>query len=201
MDRLGRRALRRRQRPLLRDGPRPRWDRTKLAYDAIVHGEGFRRRRPGRRAGGLRARRDRRVHAPDGRRPPSARRACARATSACSSTSAPTAPASSRAPSPSRTSTSSTAAPAPPAVDFVTMTQYKKEFPLPVAFAAERPRRTSRRGARRRRAAPAPHRRDREVRPRHLLLQRRRRAGVPGRDARPRAQPARRARPTTTSRR
>jgi 2,3-bisphosphoglycerate-independent phosphoglycerate mutase len=29
--------------------------------------------------------------------------------------------------------------PAPPAVDFVTMTQYKKEFPLPVAFAPERP--------------------------------------------------------------
>ena len=29
----------------------------------------------------------------------------------------------------------------PPAVDFVTMTQYKKEFPLPIAFAQERPRR------------------------------------------------------------
>ncbi len=29
--------------------------------------------------------------------------------------------------------------PAPPAVDFVTMTQYKKEFPLPVAFAPQRP--------------------------------------------------------------
>ena len=31
--------------------------------------------------------------------------------------------------------------PAPPAVDFVTMTQYKKEFPLPVAFPPEHPRR------------------------------------------------------------
>jgi len=29
--------------------------------------------------------------------------------------------------------------PAAPAIDFVTMTQYKKEFPLPVAFAPERP--------------------------------------------------------------
>jgi 2,3-bisphosphoglycerate-independent phosphoglycerate mutase len=29
--------------------------------------------------------------------------------------------------------------PEPPSVDFVTMTQYKKEFPLPVAFAPERP--------------------------------------------------------------
>jgi len=31
--------------------------------------------------------------------------------------------------------------PEPPAVDFVTMTQYKKEFPLPVAFTPERPAR------------------------------------------------------------
>ncbi|HEX5344476.1 MAG TPA: 2,3-bisphosphoglycerate-independent phosphoglycerate mutase, partial [Duganella sp.] len=30
--------------------------------------------------------------------------------------------------------------PHPPAVDFVTMTQYKKEFPLPVAFPPEHPR-------------------------------------------------------------
>ena len=29
--------------------------------------------------------------------------------------------------------------PEPPSVDFVTMTQYKKEFPLPVAFAPDRP--------------------------------------------------------------
>ena len=29
---------------------------------------------------------------------------------------------------------------APPVVDFVTMTRYKKEFPLPVAFASDRPR-------------------------------------------------------------
>ena len=28
----------------------------------------------------------------------------------------------------------------PPSVDFVTMTRYKKEYPLPVAFAPERPR-------------------------------------------------------------
>ena len=66
-------------------------------------------------------------------------RACATATSASSSTSAPTARASSRAPSPSRASPSSTAARTRRAVDFVTMTQYKKEFPLPVAFPPEHP--------------------------------------------------------------
>ena len=49
-----------------------------------------------------------------------------------------------------------------------------------------------RRGARRARAAPAPRRRDGEVRPRHLLLQRRPRAGVGGGDARPRPVAARR---------
>ncbi len=38
-----------------------------------------------------------------------------------------------------RTSPSSTAAPTRRAVDFVTMTQYKKEFPLPVAFPPEHP--------------------------------------------------------------
>ena len=38
-----RRRDRERRRPLLRDGPRQRWDRTERGYDAIVHGEaGFR---------------------------------------------------------------------------------------------------------------------------------------------------------------
>ena len=63
------------------------------------------------------------------------------------------------------------------------MTQYKKEFPLPVAFAPDASHARARRGARRARPAAAPHRRDREVRARDVLLQRRRRGGGAGRDA------------------
>ena len=58
-----------------------------------------------------------------------------------------------------------------------------------------------RRGPRRARRPPAPLRRDREVRARHVLLQRRPRGGVAGRDADPRPVAARRRRPTTRSRR
>ena len=48
-----------------------RWDRTQRAYDAIVHGAGHGGRRPGRRrAGELRAGRDRRVPRADGGRRP-----------------------------------------------------------------------------------------------------------------------------------
>ena len=50
----------------------------------------------------------------------------------------------------------------------------------------------ARRGARRARPPPAARRRDREVRARHLLLQRRPRGGVAGGDAHPRPDPARR---------
>ena len=81
----------------------------------------------------------------------------------------------------------------PPAVDFVTMTQYKKEFPLPGGLPARASHARARRRARRARPAAAAHRRDREVRARHVLLQRRRREGGAGRGAHPRAQPARRA--------
>ena len=66
--------------------------------------------------------------------------------------------------------------PRPPRVDFVTMTRYKKEFPLPVAFEPEPVTHVLAAGAGRARPAPAAHRRDREVRPRDVLLQRRRRA-------------------------
>ena len=50
------------------------------------------------------------------------------------------------------------------------------------------------------RLAPVPRRRDREVRPRHVLLQRRRRGALPRRGA-PAGARARRSRPTTCSRR
>ena len=53
--------------------------------------------------------------------------------------------------------------------------------------------RDARRGARGARPAPAPRRRDGEVRARHVLLQRRRGGGVGGGDADPRSLPARRA--------
>ena len=117
-----------------------RWDRVKLAYDALVYGEGFFAADAPAAVDAAYARGENDEFV----RPTivaarARRRACATATSACSSTSAPTARASSRAPSPSAASPSSTAAPHPPAVDFVTMTQYKKEFPLPVAFPPEHP--------------------------------------------------------------
>ena len=118
-----------------------RWDRVKLAYDALVYGEGF---FAADAAGGgrrrLRPRRERRVRAPDDRRARARRARAATATSASSSTSARTAPASSRAPSPSAGFAEFDRGPHPPSVDFVTMTQYKKEFPLPVAFPPDHPR-------------------------------------------------------------
>ena len=78
-------------------------------------------------------------------------------------------------------------------VDLVTMTRYRDDFPCPVAFAEQEVPRHARRGALRPRGPPAPRRRDREVRARHLLLQRRRRGGVGRRgDAHPRALAARR---------
>ena len=118
-----------------------RWDRVKLAYDALV----------------LR----RRVRAPPTRRRPSTPPTrAARPTSSCSPTVvAPRArrrvrgrrrlpllqlPPRPRARAHARLHRAglrprSTAAPHPPAVDFVTMTEYKKEFPLPVAFPPEHP--------------------------------------------------------------
>ena len=63
------------------------------------------------------------------------------------------------------------------------MTRYREDFPFPVAFDEQEVREHARRGARRRRPAPAPRRRDREVRPRDVLLQRRRGERVGGRDA------------------
>ena len=82
----------------------------------------------------------------------------------------------------------------------VTMTQYDQTFPLPQAFPAVQPRAHPGRGARRPRPEPVPHRRDREVSPRHLLLQRRVRATVPRRRSAV-SSPRNGSRPTTWRRR
>ena len=93
---------------------------------------------------------------------------------------------------PSPTSTSSRAAAARP-LDLTTMTAVPQGLALPGrlprAAAGDDPGRGDRRGRR----PPAARRRDREVRPRHLLLQRRPRAGVGGGGARPGRLAARRA--------
>ena len=60
-----------------------------------------------------------------------------------------------------------------PTLDMTTMTSYRKEWPYPVAFPERAAEDDPGRDDRRVRRAPAPRRRDREVRPRHLLLQRR----------------------------
>ena len=148
-----------------------RWERTKLAYDAIVHAEGLRAASAdGGDQRGLRARRDRRVHPPD--RDRRLRRHGRRRRGRSTSTSAPTAPASWCGRSASPTSTSSTAASAPQ-VELTTLTEYRDGLGLPGRLPARGARDDAGRGARRARRAPAARRRDREVRPRHLLLQRR----------------------------
>ena len=73
-----------------------------------------------------------------------------------------------------------------------TMTEYQKGCPYPVAFTAAHPATTLGGGDRRRRRAPAARGRDREVRARHVLLQRRPRATVRRRATRTRPVPARR---------
>ena len=175
-----------------------RWERTKLAYDAIVHAEGLRAAsaaRGDRR--GLRARRDRRVHPPDrdrrlrrgGRRrrrdplqlPPRPRPPAGRW----------------RSPSPDFDEFERGDA---PEIALTTLTQYRADWDYPVAFAPLEPATTLAEVLAERGRAPAARRRDREVRARHLLLQRRARGGVGGGGAR--AWSTRRAtsRPTTTSR-
>ena len=79
-----------------------------------------------------------------------------------------------------------------PLVDLTTMTSYRKGWDYPVAFPEERPKATIAEVVSEARGEAAPRRRDREVRPRHLLLQRRPRAGVGGRGAGPGAVPPRR---------
>ena len=82
-----------------------------------------------------------------------------------------------------RTSTSSIAA-TPPEIELTTLTEYHEGWPYPVAFPPRAPETTLAEVLAERGRAPAARRRDREVRPRHLLLQRRPRGGVGGGGAR-----------------
>ena len=77
--------------------------------------------------------------------------------------------------------------------DLTTMTRYSDELDVPVAFGEQVVEHTLAETLAASGRPPAARRRDGEVRPRHLLLQRRRRAGVAGGDADPRPEPARRA--------
>ena len=181
-----------------------RWERVEQAYDALVLGEGAARRLGhGGDRGELRRRRHRRVHPADGdraRRPAGGddrrrrrghllqlpRRPGARAQPrrCC----CPTSPA-------------SRGARVPADLHFVTLTRYEDGLPVGGRLPAAR-RRASRwravvSGAR---PAAVPHRRDREVPARHLLLQRRPRGALPRRGAACWS-PRRRSPPTTCSRR
>ena len=77
-------------------------------------------------------------------------------------------------------------------IDLTTMTRYRDDFDAPVAFGEQQVPKTLAETLSRAGAPPAPRGRDREVRARHVLLQRRRRGGVGGGDAHPRAVAARR---------
>ena len=81
---------------------------------------------------------------------------------------------------------------AEPVARYTTMTEYEEGWPYPVAFPPERPATTLAAVIARPGRAPAARRRDREVRPRHLLLQRRRGVPVRRRAARAGALAARR---------
>ena len=176
-----------RRRALLRDGPRP-------ALGAYPGGVRPARPRTGRAPGRPTRPRPRApptsAARPTSSSPPrsSAKRAgSAPATACCASTSALTGCARScaRSPSPAsgkapRTSPGGAGAVArQPVRRLATMTEYQHGWPYPVAFTAQHIRRP--RSARLYRGAgeqPAARGRDREVRPRHVLLQRRRGATV-----------------------
>ena len=72
-----------------------------------------------------------------------------------------------------------------PEIELTTLTSYRDELGLPGRLPAPAAGDDARRGARRGRHPPAARRRDREVRARHLLLQRRPRARVGGGGALP----------------
>ena len=82
-----------------------------------------------------------------------------------------------------------------------TMTRYRDDLDAPVVVRRADVPETLAEVLARARRSPAARGRDREVRARHLLLQRRRRAGVGGRDAHPRAVARATSRATTSSRR
>ena len=157
-----------------------RWDRTELAFDAIVEGRG--RVLGGHRGGGgprgVRARRDGRVHQADrrGRGGPHPRR---RPRDLLQLPARPRAPADGEAGRGGRSAHDAHRVP--------------RGLGLPDRVPAGAPGRDARVDARRPRQGAAPRGRDREVRARDLLLQRRRGGRVPARGARARGLAARRA--------
>ena len=71
-----------------------------------------------------------------------------------------------------------------PEFELTTLTQYREGWPYPIAFPPKTPETTLAEVLAEAGADTAPRRRDREVRPRHLLLQRRARGGVGGEERR-----------------
>ena len=146
--------------PLLRDGPRPALGADRARPRRDLAGHGARGDRPHRgRAGELRRGGHRRVHRADRRS--RAGRGSSPATRRSSSTSGPTEPGSCRSACSTR------------GFDLTTMTRYRDDLDCPVVFAEQEVAGDDRRGLRRARHPPAARRRDREVRARHVLLQRR----------------------------
>ena len=152
-----------------------RWDRVERGYDAIVHGAGEHARPRRRDRGGVRPRRDRRVRRPDrhrrdGRpaprpRPDRPRQLPGRPRPAAH-------PRARRRDFTDFDRTGPAGEPAPRDVLVVTMTEYESGLPVEVAFGPEEARSLAA-GVLRGRLDAVPRRRDREVRARHVLLQRR----------------------------
>ena len=157
-----------------------RWERTQRAFDAIVERRGP-RSRDDPRSGRRRATTPASPTSSSSRSSSTARRGSSRATPRSSSTSVPTA------------ARQLTRLLLDAGFDVTTMTRYACDLDTPVVFAEQDVPDTIAEVLAAARAAPAARRRDREVRPRHLLLQRRPRGGVAGGDAIARAEPARRA--------
>ena len=147
-----RRPDRHRQRPLLRDGSRPRWERTKLAYDALVHAEGLRAASAAEAiADALRARRHRRVRRADRDRRLRRHAADGDVVVALQLPARPDAP-DRRGARRSAASTSFERG-GGPGVDLTTMASYRAEWEFPVAFPPTAPGDDDRRGDQRVRAA------------------------------------------------
>ena len=172
------RADRDRRRPLLRDGPRRALgkNRTRLRRDRARARAGMRRPDAAAlRASELRRRRHRRVHRADRQR----RRAAAGCRGRGDLLQLPPRP-----------RTPALAAPARSRFRPDDDDALQRGPRLPRRVRRDARRGHARRGAVASRAAAAARRRDREVRPRHVLLQRRPRGGVAGGDARAGGEPA-----------
>ena len=172
-----------------------RWDRVERAWRAMVLGEGV----AGRQRASTRSRASYEAGVTDEFVVPAVvapARVERRRRRRSSSTSGPTARARSPAPSPTPPSRGSTAR-SSRSVRFVCLTEYDPTIPAPVAFPKELPQHVLADVLAEKGLTPAPHRRDREVRARDVLLQRRGRGAEAGRDAR--AGPESRRSPPTTS--